>query len=149
MIDHRVTEMDKQFGDTQYRFDDPQERVTVLPRRIFGEYASVHFPGSETLYLGLTALGVIGLTWQTWRWLSAGHSNGAGPVIATFTALLAGPSLLTPLDWERYYLFPVAFDILCVAVAVGWLAGLAPRAASATLNGARGLMRRKGDAPLR
>jgi hypothetical protein len=37
-------------------------------------------------------------------------------------AVTALPPLATPLDWDRYYMYPVLFISVSVAVSLGWIA---------------------------
>ena len=41
-------------------------------------------------------------------------------VVLLVGIITAGPSFLTPLDWERYYLLPIFFSTLFIAVAIAW-----------------------------
>jgi hypothetical protein len=36
--------------------------------------------------------------------------------------IVSFPALLTPLDWDRYYVLPVFFSTTAITIALAWLA---------------------------
>ncbi len=94
-------------------------RLRVVPLRVFETYAGLRFPGAWVFSLVFTLLGT-GLTaLSAWRWWAARAGMPAGIVLLLAALTTASPSLLTPLDWDRYYLLPVVFSTLFIAVAMG------------------------------
>jgi hypothetical protein len=63
----------------------------------------------------LALAGLLVLLVSAARW--ARGSGGAPAAVALLAGaiLAAGPALLTPVDWDRYYLFPVVFTTVLVA----------------------------------
>ena len=120
MADHRVTEMQEQYeAIPPSRITDPAMRLSLLSERVFQTHAAWTFTGARPLNIGLTLLGLAYLLMKAWRWLWRRQTSGAATVTLAFGAVTAGPALLTPLDWPRYYLFPVIFSLLCMAAALG------------------------------
>lgn len=127
MFDQRLTEMANQFESTAYRIPDIAARMTILPQRIFEKNDSLNFYGSGWVSGALTALGVIVLVVLAWRWLRGRREPVAAATLLVFAAAMVGPALATPLDWDRYYLFPEVFSLMCIGVALGgiWRGGWA------------------------
>ena len=98
-----------------------EQRLTIIPARIFQDYAVIRFEGAWALNLALTLLGA-GLTLAKARdWLK-GSRDGPASALLLATALTASaPAFLTLLDWDRYYLFPVFFSTAFIVIALGWL----------------------------
>jgi hypothetical protein len=134
MFDHRVEEMQKQYEDfPPSRIETLGDRLDIVSERVFDDDTSIHYPDlprlpdAITVNLSLTILGLGYLVWLTWQWATRRRVTDAAAVILAFGLFSAGPALLTPLDWPRYYLFPVIFSTLCIAVAIGVAAQLALR----------------------
>jgi 4-amino-4-deoxy-L-arabinose transferase-like glycosyltransferase len=82
------------------------ERIQVISRRIFEDYTWPGFKGALALNLPLAAVGLAGLIWKLrfrWQNTEAGISSA---VLLFIPAPLIAAALVTPLDWNRYYLFP-------------------------------------------
>ncbi len=122
MFLHRLTEMQNQFEATQYRIPDGLARLTVLPQRIFDKNDSLSFYGSGWVTGALTVVGLAVLIILAWRWLRGRREPVAAPGLVVVGAAMVTPALSTILDWDRYYLLPVVFSTLCIAVAVGGVA---------------------------
>lgn len=135
MFDHRLTEMASQSESTRDHIPDLVARLDILPQRIFEKDATLNFAGAELLNLSLTAVGLACLGYLTWRWLRGRHAPIAAASLLAFGLVMVVPALATPLDWDRYYLFPVVFSIICIGVCLGGLTRLAlarrPRPSSA------------------
>lgn len=105
----------------QYPIRNLQERVTILPARIFDDYAVFHFPGAMLLNLGLTLLGVGLLLWGISTSFKRDEPVSAAVTLLSFALTATIPTLFTLLDWDRYYLFSVFFSSLMIAIAIGWI----------------------------
>ena len=123
----RRYEMTGQATNPQWRIPDLFARLYIVPRRVFADYPAVHVIFFNEL---LTVLGLYVLARGAWQWL-AGKGNaasstitnaGTGVAILLVGAVTALPPLLTPLDWDRYYMYPVLFVSVSVAVSLGWIA---------------------------
>lgn len=98
------------------------QKLTVIPMRIFNDYAILNFNGAIVLNIILTILGLGILLKNLGDWFKTGTKNGPA-VITLFAVAVAAsfPSLFTLLDWDRYYLFPVFFSSMAIAIGMGWL----------------------------
>jgi hypothetical protein len=127
MVLFRSWEMTNQAKHPEWRIPD-FARMFIVPLRIFHDYPAVHI---EFFNEVLTILGLFVLLRGAWRWLR-GKENiadkkainaGTGMAILVVAAVTALPPLLTPLDWDRYYMYPVLFVSMSVAISLGWIAG--------------------------
>lgn len=131
MFDHRLAEMADQFRSTEYRIPDMTTRLNILPQRIFDQYDSLSFYGSGWVSGALTLVGGIVLVILAWRWLRGRREPVAAASLLAFGAAMVVPALSTILDWDRYYLLPVVFSLMCMGAAVG---GVARRVAGRRLH---------------
>ncbi len=123
----RRWEMINQLRRPEWRIPNFAARMRILPLRIFSDYPAVHIEFFNEL---LTILGLYLLIRSVWQWLRGRQREVGEKVIRAGTALailvvgavMALPPLLTPLDWDRYYMFPVLFVTISVAVSLGWIA---------------------------
>ena len=122
VLKDRIDEM--QYQSVQHAPDainTPAQRLTIVPARVFQDYAVIDFPGALFLNLALTCLGVWLTCLKIRDWL---HNNGDGTaalVLLAVGATAAIPAFFTLLDWDRYYLFPVFFSTAFIVIAQGWL----------------------------
>ncbi|MBN2393782.1 MAG: phospholipid carrier-dependent glycosyltransferase [Anaerolineae bacterium] len=128
MVLFRRWEMTRQARNLQWYIPDLSARMRIIPLRIFRDYPAVHIEFFNEL---LTVLGLYVLARAGWQWLadkkctaiSITINVGTSVAILVIGAVTALPPLLTPLDWDRYYMYPVLFVSVNVAVSVGWFAG--------------------------
>lgn len=97
----------------------PAQRLTVIPMRVFHDYASLPIPAVFNFIL--VALGV---------WIALRASRGLltrrdfNPAHASFLIMAlftATPIWLSQLDWDRYYMYPVIFATAFTAIAIDWI----------------------------
>ena len=127
MVLFRRWEMEKQARNRWWRIPDFFARLHIVPQRILYDYPAVRIMFFNA---PLTVLGLFVLIRAAWRWLwgkerlTAGKPMNAGTGLALLivAAVTALPPLLTPLDWDRYYMYPVLFVTVSVAVSLGWIA---------------------------
>ena len=127
MVLFRRWEMTNQARHPEWRIPDFSARMFIVPLRIFHDYPAVHIEFFNEL---LMLLGLFVLLRGTWRWLRGkesiaggkGIKAGTGMAILVVAAVTALPPLLTPLDWDRYYMYPVIFVSMSVSVSLGWIA---------------------------
>jgi hypothetical protein len=87
--------------------------IKIVPERIFQKYATLAYPGHYAINF---ILFLIGLYIVFYTILNKNPGWEASLLLGTFSIVLAVPGILTPLDWERYYLFPVIFARMYIAV---------------------------------
>lgn len=95
------------------------QRLTIIPLRIFNDYAIFNFTGAFALNGILTGLGLAIALAQIRNWVKVGTAATSLLAIAVTASV---PSFFTLLDWDRYYLFPVFFSSMAIAIGLGWLA---------------------------
>jgi hypothetical protein len=122
MLNNRVSEMTYQSNQhSPDHIDNIQERVTLIPTRIFQDYATGNFNGAFIFNLGMTGVGMAVLATRGRK-----ENNGKGFAILPLAVLAVGaavslPTFFSMLDWDRYYLFPVVFSNFFIAIGAGWI----------------------------
>ena len=135
MFNYRVQEIDLQLRlFNENRIDNLSERFRVVPARIFQTYATVGFEGSLLINILFCGAGLTYLVARSLRALLIGVLSPAPMAILLVSLAAAGPSLLTPLDWDRYYLLPVFFATIFIAVGAAMVAGKAYQLLKAALE---------------
>jgi 4-amino-4-deoxy-L-arabinose transferase-like glycosyltransferase len=120
MIQNRTLEMSRQITvDSPDYIGTWAQRFQIFPIRIFEYYAALPLPFIINFGFFLFGLGLVGIVF--WQWLRGKDVSAAAPalLIAAFCASI--PPLFTTIDWDRYYLFPVFFSTIFIAVALGWI----------------------------
>lgn len=120
MVQFRRWEMTGQTQNSQWHIPDLFAWLGIVPRRILSEYPAVHFGLINGL---LAALGLYALAHAARRRLAGKEetAGATGAAILTVAAVTALPMLTTPLDWDRYYMYPVLFVSVGMAVGLGWI----------------------------
>jgi 4-amino-4-deoxy-L-arabinose transferase-like glycosyltransferase len=114
MFKFRIQEMSLQVaGFPENVIHGPAERMELVPRRVLEHYASLNFDGALWLNLALAGLGLVVL-------IKRRGDVPAGLAWLIVPAPLVVGALVTPLDWDRYYLFPVVYTTFFMAVGLGW-----------------------------
>jgi len=121
MFRHRLKEMKAQ---TRYRaeahIDSTQKRIGTIPQKVFRKCAALSEEWMFVPNIVLTATGICLALVRARRWL-LDRDQEPGPIVVIVAGIMtAGSSLLTPLDWERYYLLPIFFSTLFIAAAIAW-----------------------------
>jgi hypothetical protein len=130
MSDNRRHEM--AYHRSQYPSESIEglvERAQIVPERVFATYAALRLPFGVVINGALCALG-IGLALYTLRRrIHDRERAAAGLALVAVAVAGAGPSLMTPLDWGRYFLLPVVFS--SAFIAIGFAGGVQYLAARA------------------
>lgn len=139
MLRQRFEEMAKQqgFAPSQVIRGAEAHALEIL-RSVFEDLATVSFTGSWLLNLPLCIVGFGYFVAAGWHWLRNSAGSAAAAVTVLTALICAMPALLTPLAWDRYFLLPVVFSTMFIAVGL-----------SAVLNAAarRGLPRLPDSGP--
>lgn len=91
----------------------PGDWLRIVPDRIFAHYATPSYPAHFVINLILFILGaywvfqIITKTTPGWQ---------ANLLLVALALTCALPALFSPLDWLRYYLFPVLFARIFIAI---------------------------------
>jgi hypothetical protein len=122
MFVDRVTEMQGQtIKHAPDHIDTLPKRLTIIPREIFENYAIIHFNGSLIINIVLFLIGFTVTARKAASWLRQGSDNTASIVLLTTATLASIPAFFTLLNWDRYYLFPVFFSTIFIAIASAWI----------------------------
>jgi hypothetical protein len=118
MVTQRLSEMERQQANyPAARIKGPLiPRIVLIGERIFYECATLRFTGSWIINGLLCSVGLWYLLFAAWVWLRSGEGSGGSLVFLLIAFSASVPALMTPLDWDRYYLFPVFFTTVFIAV---------------------------------
>lgn len=132
MLELRGRELAGNRQDPRWGLAEPGRRAVVVLGRTLKTYTVTKSAPLNSL-LGLA--GALALVGAARRWPA---DPGGAAAIALLAAALfaAGPALLTPVDWDRYYLFPVVFLTVLIAVGAAAAGGALLRRARARLSAA-------------
>ena len=118
MFENRTEEMSQQIVDYPGSYMDVEQRIRIIPTRVFEDYASMKIPGVFNFIL--TLLGIVVSIWAMFA--KPNLSLNPGHVVLLITAFITTvPIWLSPLDWDRYYIFPSLFSTIFIAMAAGWI----------------------------
>jgi hypothetical protein len=92
------------------------ERAQVVPERVFATYAAMQPPFSVVINGALCVLGAWLALRTLRRHIHRNDSASASLALLVVAIAGAGPALLTPLDWSRYFLLPVVFSSAFIAI---------------------------------
>lgn len=134
LIAFRANEMEKQQANPVFVIDTLAERVTLIYTYLFGYTAPLRFPGVSLIQVALWSAGLVQLLWRGWCSLRRDRAWDSGISFLIMAATCAGPMLLTPLNWDRYFLLPIWFSVLLIAVGGAWLVALLSKAVERRLS---------------
>jgi hypothetical protein len=121
MFQYRLQEMQTQEAAfPTYRIQGLDMRIRIVSQRVFQDYATLYCGGAQIVNIPLCGLGLCYLLYAAWRWLRGRAILGTSMAIILVGVTTAVPALLTPLDWDRYFLLPVVFSSLCIAIGISW-----------------------------
>jgi 4-amino-4-deoxy-L-arabinose transferase-like glycosyltransferase len=113
MLGLRAKQLAQHQSDPRWGLSTPGRRVLVVASRTLKQYTVTRV---ATLNAFLAGLGLLFLARGAWRWTKDGSGPAAAVVLLVVGVFTAGPALLTPVDWDRYYLFPVVLVTVLIAV---------------------------------
>lgn len=98
---------------------DIGQRIRIIPTRVFQDYASLPIP---TIFNFILVVLGIWITFMSLQDLLARRDFKPGYVAFLIMAFFAAtPIWLSPLDWDRYYIYPVLFATAFTAIAIDWI----------------------------
>ena len=128
MFEFRGREISTQlFLYPEYGIPDMGARLRIVPQRIFQDYMALNFEGAWIINVLLFGLGAFYLARAGWQWLVNKGDNPASVAMIAAASVTVLPALFTPLDWDRYYLFPVIFVSCSIAIGIGMSLTIASR----------------------
>jgi hypothetical protein len=93
-------------------------RVLKVSNNILNKYSSISFKGSSFVNFLLSLTGFIIVVRKSRYFLSGDKSNLPYFVLLVSGIIVAGPSLLSPLDWDRYFYLPVIFSTILISICI-------------------------------
>ena len=119
MFEHRVLEMRLQQNEyPDFKIQGFSEHISVISKRIFQTYSSIHFEGAIWINMIFFFAGLVFLIRQAVQYFRHIHTNPFAAAVLTIGTMASTPSLFTPLDWDRYFLLPVFFSTLGIAIGI-------------------------------
>lgn len=120
MAGHRIGEMREQqkiYPESQ--IDSIRERVSVVTNRVFKNYAALDFNKLFWLNIVFFLVGLSHIIVELWKSQNKIEIDDAASItLVLISFFVATPMLFTPLDWDRYYIFPVFFTTVFVAIGI-------------------------------
>jgi 4-amino-4-deoxy-L-arabinose transferase-like glycosyltransferase len=117
MFNLRIDELNNQQIDFPVsRIEGIENHFKVLANRIFQSYAAVHINGFLIINIIFFIVGLSYILIKSLQYLKYLDADPASLAIIIVGASASIPPLFTPLDWDRYYLLPVYFSTLFIAV---------------------------------
>jgi hypothetical protein len=93
-------------------------RVLTVSNNILNKYSSISFKGASLLNFVLFLTGFIIVVRKSMEFLKGNKSNLSYLVLLLSCIIVAGPSLLTPLNWDRYFYLPVIFSTILISIGI-------------------------------
>lgn len=113
MFELRARELAAHRVDPRWGLATPARRAQVVLGRTLKHYTVTRVPLLNAL---LGAFGLLVLARAALRWVKDGSGPAEAVALLVVGLFTAGPALATPVDWDRYYLFPViALTVLLAA----------------------------------
>ena len=130
MVELRGRELAGNRRDPRWGLAEPGRRAYVVLGRTLKTYTVTKVASLNAL-LGLAGALVLA---RAARRRPFDRSAAAATALVAAGVLAAGPALLTPVDWDRYYLFPVVFLTALIAIGAAAAGGALLRRARARLS---------------
>ena len=92
------------------------EHLKIVGLRVFQNYSTINFTGAFWINIPLCLLGLVRSIYEICSYVLRKPANSGLIAIFFIGGATALPSLATPLDWDRYYLLPVFFSTILIAV---------------------------------
>jgi hypothetical protein len=95
------------------------QRIEIVTKRIFYNYAAIPFLFFWPINIIFFMIGLVFSLVNSFQFLKNKNSRTSLITICIVGIITSFPSLLTPLDWDRYYLLPVFFSTIFIAIGIG------------------------------
>jgi 4-amino-4-deoxy-L-arabinose transferase-like glycosyltransferase len=121
MVDHRTQAIREQQAanpSAALPTRDVLARARVVPRSILRFASPVNHVVIWVLMGALTLVGLVVLARHAVMWWRDDGRSGMGMAVLLVAGVTGIPALLTPLNWDRYYMPAVVFASLCAAIAL-------------------------------
>ncbi len=119
LIEFRSDEIQKQLAALpDYAISGFTARLRLIHKYLFQYTTLVRIPGAGILNLLFFIVGLYQALQGAWRALVQTRQPGILAVILLMALMSAGPMLLTPLNWDRYFLLPMIFSIVFIAMGI-------------------------------
>ncbi|MFZ6027590.1 MAG: phospholipid carrier-dependent glycosyltransferase [Chloroflexota bacterium] len=116
MFTLRTWEMDRNQRDPRWGMPTLGQRLQTVSWRVLEDYTVFHF---GVINVPLACIGLAALLYAGRQWLVNRGGPPAAPVLLAVGCVTVLPALTTPLDWDRYYLYPVIFLSVLIALGLG------------------------------
>jgi hypothetical protein len=120
MLQYRLETMELQTQNSgpKIRIDNFTDRIEVLPKRILQDYATLRIDGAIVINILLVFLGLVYMISTSIKWWKNKSPEPSTPALVAIALTSTIPVLMTPLDWDRYYLFPVFFSTIIIVLGI-------------------------------
>lgn len=116
MANLRMNEMRSASTIPSKTVDDCAKRALLVGRRVWQDYSTMHFQHAWMFNSFFLLVGLCRLALDAWHWHKPALHREAALAIVAVAATVALPAMLTPLDWSRYFLLPVVFSSIFIAL---------------------------------
>ena len=119
MVGMRIGEIEdqkKEAKDQDLTLLSFKQRVNTVADRIFSKYSTLHFKGSMIFNLSFFLLGFTITSIKSLQFVKGNFKDSIHLILLSSAISIATPSLFTPLDWDRYYLFPIVFSTIFICI---------------------------------
>jgi MFS family permease len=126
MLDNRFTEMEQQLQENpDDAISTPGERISAISFYVLQDSTVLRFPTGRFINLAFCLAGAAFIVIKVWKWLGdrrspASESNVASVVTLAIAVTASAPVLFTLINWNRYYMVPTVFAMVCIAVGMTW-----------------------------
>jgi 4-amino-4-deoxy-L-arabinose transferase-like glycosyltransferase len=121
----------KQMGEQQAEIPESAilnltDRMRIVPERILTNTSDSIFSFSDpvagvikAIYVLLILIGLGVIFYTAWKWFKGQRCDPGAMIFLLIGASTSILSLFTPLDWGRFYLYPIFFAMMLVAIGFG------------------------------
>jgi len=126
LFDTRLAMMARQMaGYSHLTITTLAQRLSVVPTRVLQTYAAIShaddWPSVLWINLVLLIVGLVALVRSAYGALLRRQASPGALAILLVGGAASLPPLFTPLDWNRYYMLPVFFTTMVIAIGLAWL----------------------------